>query len=348
MRQSSQHFSHHRPRLATRGPALALIGIALALVLLAGPVTWAAIGLSKFEAKAEGNTILVVWETQTELNTAGFRLYRAEGSPPADWGDPIHSEVARGGMMPTSYSYRDELVQAGILYYYLLEDLATDGTGSQHGPVSAGVGMAEQPTATPTVTRTASPTLQISLTPSATRTRFPTITPTATGLPQQPTATRQFENSPTVPPTATATFGSAFDSGVGTPTPSPTAGIGQVSTPTPGAGQAVLPPPRIVPTLTPTLFVPTAVILPTDTPTLELNVTPKALLARLDTPEPEITNTPAVFEAVRSDASAQRRPTPAAQESVRNSSVAFALGGGAVVFALLLGVTGFFLWRARH
>jgi hypothetical protein len=116
MRQSSQHLSHHRPRFTTRGPALALIGIVLALVLLAGPAAWAAITLTKFEAKAEGNTILVVWETATALYTAGFRLYRAESPNPTDWGAPIDQKEAKGDpYIPAAYSYTDEQVQFGVL-----------------------------------------------------------------------------------------------------------------------------------------------------------------------------------------------------------------------------------------
>ena len=66
MQQSSTRSSHHRSGPSHGGAALALIGIGLALVLLVASAAWAAIGLNKFEAKAQGSAIVVTWETQTE------------------------------------------------------------------------------------------------------------------------------------------------------------------------------------------------------------------------------------------------------------------------------------------
>jgi hypothetical protein len=127
-----------RPRLR-----LALPGIAAALIviLLAAPAVWANVGLTRFEAEAEGNTIVVTWETQTELNTSGFRLYRATSYAPANWGAPIHEPPAKGGLTPATYNYTDAAVQSGVLYYYMLEALASDGSTTRYGPVSAGIGL---------------------------------------------------------------------------------------------------------------------------------------------------------------------------------------------------------------
>ena len=272
-------------------------------------------------------------------------MYRADSAAPGSWGTAIYNTRALGGVAPQTYTYTDSAVQSGMLYYYMLKELASDGSGGQYGPVSTGVGLPDQPTVTATATRTASPTLSGTRTATPTRTPLPTWTRAATEAPLPPTATRQFANSPTVPPTATATFG-AFQSGLPTPLPPPPVGTGLVSSPTPGAFQPVPVPPRALPSLTPTPFVPQAAVLPTETASPELAATPTPLLSKPDTREPRITLTPEVFEPARGGES--RQPTPAAQESARNSTVAFALGGGAIVVALLLGVTGFFLWRARH
>ena len=128
------------------------------LILFAASAVRASIGLTSFEAKAQGTTIVVTWETETELDTTGFRLYRALSAAPADWGAPIYETRAVGGIVPASYSYNDTDVATGVLYYYLLEALSTNGSTSRYGPVSAGVGLPDQATSTPTVTPTSTPT----------------------------------------------------------------------------------------------------------------------------------------------------------------------------------------------
>jgi hypothetical protein len=333
MRPSNNQLSRHRVAHAYRGPALALTALAAIAALLIAPAAWASVGLSKFEAKAQLNTIVVTWETQTEFNTSGFELYRAESASPVSWGAPIDQQVPKGGLVPATYTYPDTAVTQGVMYYYRLKELRTDGSSDwldQLGLPSAGVGLSTA-TATRTATRTA----------TASRTPYPTLTRPPTEGPMPATATRQFENSPTVPPTPSPTFGSAFNSGVPTPLPPTPVGTGYVVSPTPGALQPAPALPRVVPSLTPTVFVPTPVI-ETASPT----ATSAPLLSKPITREPKITGTPEVFEAARGDDA--RRPTPAAQEGVRSTNTAFALGGGALVVAVLLGATGFFLWRARR
>lgn len=85
---------------------------------------------------SDSGAILVEWTTKSEINTAGFNLYRSEtahgeydrindGIIPAS-GDPL-----RGG----SYQFEDVGVVPAATYYYQLEDLGHDGTATRHGPI---------------------------------------------------------------------------------------------------------------------------------------------------------------------------------------------------------------------
>ena len=80
--------------------------------------------------------ILVQWTTGSEINTAGFNLYRSDKAEgpftrinarlvPAT-NDPI-----AGG----KYQYQDDDVRSGQTYYYELEDVELNGTSTRHGPI---------------------------------------------------------------------------------------------------------------------------------------------------------------------------------------------------------------------
>lgn len=77
-----------------------------------------------------GPRVDVTWETATEQGTAGFRLYRREGENGEFALVSVdHFVQSLGG--PTSgaqYRYRDEQVEAGKTYFYLLEEIEADGS----------------------------------------------------------------------------------------------------------------------------------------------------------------------------------------------------------------------------
>lgn len=80
--------------------------------------------------------VIVTWETESELDTAGFYLYRSEseGGPYERITDqliPASPDPNTGG----SYSFTDNDVVAGRTYYYELEDIETSGTATRHGPI---------------------------------------------------------------------------------------------------------------------------------------------------------------------------------------------------------------------
>ena len=96
------------------------------------------IELSSFEARGVWRGIILTWETESEIDNAGFNIYRAE----AEDGEyikinasliPARGSVAQG----EAYTFVDRSVERGKTYYYKLEDIDLSGTSTLHGPVSA-------------------------------------------------------------------------------------------------------------------------------------------------------------------------------------------------------------------
>ena len=105
----------------------------LALATLAGLCMFAAPRPPAAPASAE---VVVEWTTESEVNLAGFNLYRSEnpGGPYTKLNEtliPASPDPVAGG----SYSYVDATAEAGVTYYYKLEDVELDGTATTHGPI---------------------------------------------------------------------------------------------------------------------------------------------------------------------------------------------------------------------
>jgi hypothetical protein len=83
-------------------------------------------------------TVIVEWSTASELDTAGFNLYRSD-SPDGPFTCinehliPAFPDPLVGG----SYAFTDTNVIAGRTYYYQLEDVETGGATTRHGPIAA-------------------------------------------------------------------------------------------------------------------------------------------------------------------------------------------------------------------
>ena len=80
--------------------------------------------------------VIVEWTTESEVNQAGFNLYRSENQegPYIKLNDaliPASLDPITGG----SYVYTDTAVIGGATYYYKLEDVELDGTSTLHGPI---------------------------------------------------------------------------------------------------------------------------------------------------------------------------------------------------------------------
>jgi uncharacterized protein (DUF362 family) len=96
-----------------------------------------AVDLVSFTASAQGNTILLGWETATEIDTLGFNLYRGVTPSSASLRlneDPIPSK-APGSLYGATYTWLDENIVPGIRYYYWLQDVGNYGVTALHGPV---------------------------------------------------------------------------------------------------------------------------------------------------------------------------------------------------------------------
>ncbi|MCX5885280.1 MAG: DUF1566 domain-containing protein [Proteobacteria bacterium] len=96
------------------------------------------ITLSSFTTTPSDRAIILKWTTASEIDNAGFNLYRAE----SENGEyvKINSSLipAQGSATQgATYQFVDENVQNRKTYYYKLEDIDLNGTSTLHGPVSA-------------------------------------------------------------------------------------------------------------------------------------------------------------------------------------------------------------------
>lgn len=98
------------------------------------------IKLDSFKAIAQANgSVLLYWETGSEIGTAGFHLYRSE-VPEFSSFERITSKVIAPRGTPHSgaeYAILDKSVTAGTLYYYFLVEIDVNGKMSTFGPVQA-------------------------------------------------------------------------------------------------------------------------------------------------------------------------------------------------------------------
>ncbi len=92
--------------------------------------------LAEFTATALENANSVEWQTTTELDNAGFHLWRATGE---GWKYGDYSTVIRltEQLMPAQgdfsvYSYIDTWLETGLTYYYGLEDIDLNGQSTFH------------------------------------------------------------------------------------------------------------------------------------------------------------------------------------------------------------------------
>ena len=101
------------------------------------------VDLITFQAQGLRDRVALTWQTATEIDNAGFHLWRGNRA------DGFYARItdtlipAEGG--PASgaeYGYEDWAVETGTTYFYQLEDIDTAGLRTFHGPVSAWPGVA--------------------------------------------------------------------------------------------------------------------------------------------------------------------------------------------------------------
>jgi len=95
------------------------------------------IELSSFTVEPHAGKAVVRWETATEIENAGFLVYRCDGEASdcrkVSGFIPANGTVTGGA----EYSFTDTNVQSGAAYHYYLVDVDTAGKWTAHGPVMA-------------------------------------------------------------------------------------------------------------------------------------------------------------------------------------------------------------------
>ena len=110
-------------------------------VYLEGPLV---VELTSFTARGFEDHVLLTWETASEIDTAGFHLYRLDGSS-GNYVKITNSLIPAEGSATSgaTYAYDDTDVTGPRIYDYKLEEVETSGSRSDYGPVSAAVGDAK-------------------------------------------------------------------------------------------------------------------------------------------------------------------------------------------------------------
>jgi len=96
------------------------------------------IELSSFTATPQSGEVIIQWTTESEIDNAGFNLYRAT-SEDGDYTKVNTSLIPPQGSSTegASYEFIDKEVRNRKTYYYELEDIDLNGVSTMHGSVSA-------------------------------------------------------------------------------------------------------------------------------------------------------------------------------------------------------------------
>lgn len=98
--------------------------------------------LASFDVEVQSDSVTVNWETATEIDNAGFIVYRCSGQ--AEDCARISGFIPANGLATSGaeYSFTDRNVSSGAGYYYYLVDIDTHGKWTAHGPVFARIPLA--------------------------------------------------------------------------------------------------------------------------------------------------------------------------------------------------------------
>jgi hypothetical protein len=83
--------------------------------------------------------VRVDWTTESEVNTAGFNLYRGE-SPDGPFDLKVNETLIPASPDPLlggEYRYVDKSAHPGVTYYYQLQEVEKSGGVNVFGPVTA-------------------------------------------------------------------------------------------------------------------------------------------------------------------------------------------------------------------
>lgn len=97
------------------------------------------LSIFKIAPNAEGR-VAINWTTATEVNTAGFNLYRSENRDgPYVRINPQLIPASPSALTGSVYQYQDNTASSGKAYFYQLEDVELNGTSARHGPIALNV-----------------------------------------------------------------------------------------------------------------------------------------------------------------------------------------------------------------
>jgi outer membrane protein assembly factor BamB len=104
-----------------------------------GGETPTAVKLVSFSATPEVQAVNLVWQTASEIDNLGFNLYRSDTADGeyARLNETLIPSKAPGQPGGATYTWLDENVEPGMVYYYHLEDIDIYGERTLHGPVWA-------------------------------------------------------------------------------------------------------------------------------------------------------------------------------------------------------------------
>lgn len=81
--------------------------------------------------------ITIDWSTASEMDIAGFNIYRGTSSTgPFERINPVLILAASDPLVGADYTYKDLGVRAGKIYYYNLEEIKLDSTASIQGQIA--------------------------------------------------------------------------------------------------------------------------------------------------------------------------------------------------------------------
>ena len=92
------------------------------------------IELSALDATPSDKQVILKWKTETETGNAGFNVWRADNFVKIN--DAVIPALG-SAVSGSAYDFVDEWVLNGNRYFYLLEDIDTNGISTFHGPVRA-------------------------------------------------------------------------------------------------------------------------------------------------------------------------------------------------------------------
>ncbi len=96
------------------------------------------IHLAELEAVPGSNSVTIEWKTESEIDNAGFNVYRAAAGD-ADFVQINSTLIPAQGSVAESaaYTFTDEDARNRRSYQYMIEDIDLNGTATMHGPVNA-------------------------------------------------------------------------------------------------------------------------------------------------------------------------------------------------------------------